>query len=125
MAEIRALAPLSLREWGRAFGVSHTAISDWLRSNPQDREDLRTTLAALEEASKARHNLGEWLLAPLAGLQVRPVDLLKDRRWRAFRGALAAEASPAPRLSASKLAARRRTETSWAIADADIEPDEA
>lgn len=125
MAQIRALAPLSLREWGRVFGVSHTAISDWLVGDPQDREYLRTALAALEEASRVKNDLGDWLQAPVPGLQVRPVDLLKDRRWRAFRGALAAQAAPGPRLSPSELAARRRAETSWAIADTDIEPDEA
>lgn len=125
MAQIRALAPLSLREWGRVFGVSHTAISDWLRGDPQEGENLRTALAALEEASRVKNDLGEWLLAPVSGLQVRPVDLLKDRRWRAFRGALAAQAAPVSRLSPSELAARRRAETSWAIADTDIEPDEA
>ncbi len=125
MEQIRTLAPLSLREWGRVFGVSHTAIGDWLRADPQDREDLRTTLAVLEDAARAKSNLGEWLVAPVPGLQVRPLDLLVDRRWRAFRGALAAETAPRPRLSPSDMAARRRAETSWAIADVDIERDEA
>lgn len=123
MAQINGLAPLSLREWGRVFGVSHTSISAWMKEDPADREKLGTVLGALE-AARTKPQLERWLLAPLQGIDVRPIDLLRDGRWRAFRGALVARAAAPATLSSEELAARRRAETSWALADAEIEPDD-
>jgi len=124
MERIRTLAPLSLRDWGSVFGVSHTAVRSWLRDDPE-REKLATVLSALEEAYASKPNLAAWLVTSLPGLEVRPLDLLRDDRWRAFRGALRAQAAPPPSLSRDELEARRRAETSWALADVEIEPDEA
>lgn len=122
MGRIRDLAPLSLRDWARVFGVSHTAIREWLRDD-SPRQKLTDTLAALEEAYRIHPDLRTWLTSPVAGLEIKPIDLLRDDRWRAFRGAIRAQAATASGLLPADVAARRRAETSWAVTDVEITPD--
>jgi hypothetical protein len=112
MDQLNALAPLSLREWGSVFGVSHTTIGLWADKDPGHAK-LDRVLEALREASFFHRDLAAWLGAPVAGMSVRPLDLLRDDRWRAFRGAIRTATTPAVTLSADELRTRREAEVSW------------
>jgi hypothetical protein len=125
MARIRAIAPLSFREWAPVFGVSHAAIKQWADGDEPDRPKLDRILNALSEASIHHHDLAAWLTAPVAGMEVRPLDLLRDERWRAFRGAMRARSAPAVTASPQELLRRRRAQSSWVIAEPVIVTDEA
>jgi hypothetical protein len=120
MARIRALAPLSYREWGPVFGVTHSAIKQWADSEPE-REKLDLVLTALDRAAGHRADLSTWLLSPLPGMQIRPLDLLREDRWRAFEGALRARPSRDVTLSGDELVRRRRDEVSWDVSELPIE----
>lgn len=114
MARIRQLAGFSLREWASVFGVTHTAIKQWLSTEP-DREKLSQVTQALEEATRYHGNLATWLGRPLPGMEVTPLDLLRVDNWRAFRGALRAGAPPPVTISGEELQRRRQTDESWAV----------
>jgi hypothetical protein len=57
MAQTRALAPLSLRDWATVFGVSHSAIKQWADSEEPSREKLDRVLGALTDASAHQAHL--------------------------------------------------------------------
>lgn len=124
MAHIRGLAPLSLREWGVVFGVSHTAIKDWIAEEP-DRVKLDRVVGALEEAAGHQPDLGRWLSSPVPGMEVRPVDLLRDDRWPAFRGAIRARSAPMAAVAPDLLMLRRRAQASWAVPESATVAEEA
>ncbi len=117
MARIRALAPLSFREWAPVFGVSHSAIKQWADGDEPDREKLDRVLGALDAAAAHQPDLGRWLMTPLPGMQQRPVDLLREDHWRAFRGALRARPAPAVSVAPEELARRRQMQISWAVVE--------
>ena len=121
MADIRRLAPLSLRDWATVFGVSHTAIRDWLKTDP-DRPELTQVLGLLEDASGRRADLAAWLTQPLEHLNVRPLDLLASHRWRAFRGAMRVRQAPVP-ITPAELKERRKSSLGWAMTDAPTVPE--
>lgn len=123
MARIRALAPLSLRDWGEVFGVSHSAIKQWADSEPA-REKLDRVLGALSEASAHHADLARWLVAPLPGMQIRPLDLLRDDRWRAFRGAIRTRPAPTVTMAPDQLLRRRQAQASWAVPEPPIVADD-
>jgi hypothetical protein len=125
MARIRALAPLSFRDWASVFGVSHSAIKQWVDGDEPDREKLDRVLGALTEASAYQPAVGRWLTSPLPGMELRPVDLLREDRWRAFRGAIRARSAPAVNIAADELVRRRRAQVSWAVPEPTTVPDEA
>ncbi|MEA2185598.1 MAG: hypothetical protein QOK16_609 [Solirubrobacteraceae bacterium] len=126
MARIRALAPLSFREWAAVFGVSHSAVKQWADGDEPERAKIDRVLAALNEASSHRSDLHRWLTSPVPGMDVRPVDLLRDEHWRAFRGAIRARSAPAPSLSSEELTRRRQRQVSWAVPEpATVADDEA
>jgi DNA-binding transcriptional regulator YiaG len=113
MARIRNIAPLSLREWEEVFGVSHSAVRNWLRSEP-DREKLTQVLESLEQAARYRGDVVPWLRQTLPGTTVTPLQLLARDNPRAFRGALRARASAPPQISPEELRQRRQADESWA-----------
>lgn len=124
MARIRALAPLSFREWAPVFGVSHSAIKQWVDGDEPGRDKLDRVLAALSEASVHQPNLAAWLAAPLPGMGTRPLDLLRDERWRAFRGAIRTRTAPAVTVPPDELVHRRRAQVSWVVAEPATAADE-
>jgi hypothetical protein len=123
MARIRALALLSLRDWAEVFGVSHAAIKQWADGDEPAREKLDRVLAALDEASAHQPDLARWLTATLPGMQVRPLELLRDDRWRAFRGAIRTRSAPAVALAPQELLRRRQAQASWAVDEPPIVAD--
>jgi hypothetical protein len=125
MAQIRALAPLSLREWASIFGVSHSAIKQWADGDEPHRDKLDRVLGALTEASAHQPNLAAWLTAALPGMDLRPLDLLRDERWRAFRGAIRTRSAPAVSIAPEELVRRRRAQVSWAVPEPSITADDA
>lgn len=116
MGRIERLAPLSRRDWATVFGVSHTLIGKWLRSDPP-REELRQVLELLVEAAPFHQDLAAWLRTEVPGIPVTPRDLLAARRWSAFRGAIIARPAPPVGLSDEEIAARRRADHTWFTAD--------
>jgi hypothetical protein len=122
MARINELAPLSLRQWAPVFGVTHTAVNDWLKSDPADRPELGQVLELLEDAGDRRADLASWLTTPLPNLNVMPLQLLTDRRWRAFRGATRVRPAPVE-ISSEELLQRRRDSIGWAITDTPTAPE--
>lgn len=114
MARIRALAPLSLRDWASVFGVSHSAIKQWADGEEPDREKLDRVLGALTEAGGHQPDLAGWLSTPLPGMELRPLDLLRDDRWRAFHGAVRARSAPPVKVPPGELVRRRQAQVSWA-----------
>lgn len=125
MARIRAIAPLSFREWAPVFGVSHAAIKQWADGEEPDRPKLDRILNALSEASIRHRDLRTWLNTAVRGMDVRPLDLLRDDRWRAFRGAIRARSAPTVSLSPEELMRRRRAQSSWVVAEPPVITDEA
>jgi hypothetical protein len=125
MARIRALAPLSFREWAPVFGVSHAAVKQWADGDEPDREKLDRVLNALSEAAVRHPDLVSWLVAPLPGMDVRPLDLLRDDRWQAFRGAIRAESAPTVSTTPEELIRRRRAQAAWAVPERQVIADEA
>ena len=124
MAQIRALAPLSLRDWATVFGVSHSAVKQWADSEEPAREKIDRVLGALQTAAAHQPDLAAWLSASLPGMQVRPLDLLRDERWRAFRGAIRTRSAPTASMAPEELVRRRRAQTSWAVPEPPVTPDE-
>ena len=125
MARIRALAPLSFREWSSVFGVSPSAVKLWNDSEEPERQKLDRVLGALTEASGRHPDLGRWLMAPLPGMDVRPVDLLRDDRWQAFRGAIRAHRASAVHIAPDELIRRRQAQVSWAVPEPPTVAEEA
>jgi hypothetical protein len=124
MARIRALAPLSLRDWAEVFGVSHSAVKQWIDGDEPAREKLDLVLDALNAASAHHANLATWLTVSLPGMEVRPLDLLRDERWRAFRGAIRARSAPTPSIAINELLRRRRAEVSWGVPEPAVTVDD-
>ncbi len=124
MAQIRALAGFSLRDWASVFGVSHSAIKQWADGDEPEREKLDRVLGALTEASAHKGNLGDWLATPLPGMTLRPLDLLRDDQWRAFRGAIRTRSSPAVQIAPDELVRRRRAQDSWAVPERPVAADD-
>lgn len=124
MARIRALAPLSLRDWADVFGVSHSAVKQWIDGEEPARDKLERVLDALDEASAHHADLATWLTASLPGMEVRPLDLLRDERWRAFRGAIRARSAPTPAIAPDELLRRRRAEVSWGVPEQAVTVDD-
>lgn len=125
MARIRAIAPLSFREWAPVFGVSHAAVKQWADGEEPERPKLDRILNALSEASIHHRDLRTWLSTAVPGMDVRPLDLLRDDRWRAFRGAIRARSAPALTMSREELMRRRRAQSSWVVAEPQVVTDEA
>jgi hypothetical protein len=111
MGRIRELAPtVSLRDWSGVLGVSPQAISNWSSREPPNRPELATVLQSLEEASTRRPLLGRWLKEPIAPDGPRPLDLMADQNWRAFRASsrLAPAASQQGSAPSNSMQARLR-----------------
>lgn len=125
MAQIRALAPLSFRDWAPVFGVSHSAIKQWTDGDEPSRDKLDRVLGALSDASIHQADLAAWLAAPLPGMQTRPLDLLLEERWRAFRGAIRTRVAPVVAVTPEELKRRRRAQVSWVVAEPATVADEA
>jgi hypothetical protein len=125
MARIRALAPLSYRDWAGVLGVSHSAVKQWADGPEPARDELDRVLAALSEASRYHADLPSWLTSPLPGMAKRPLDLLSEGRWRAFRGAIRTREAPTVALPPEDLARRREKQASWAVAEPPIVVDDA
>jgi hypothetical protein len=125
MMRIRAIAPLSYRDWGSVFGVSHSAVKQWADGEEPDRPKLDRILNALSEASIHHRDLAAWLTTPLPGMEIRPMDLLRDERWRAFRGAMRARSALPVTVAPEELARRRRAQSSWVVAEPATVADEA
>lgn len=117
MGRVRELAPLPLREWASVFGTSHTTVYQWVRRDPSARPKLTTVLEALERAAKHHGDVALWLRTPLSGTNIRPLDLLREERWRAFDGALRLKPHATLELDPDQLARLRRDEVSWALSD--------
>ncbi|MGE4427524.1 MAG: hypothetical protein AB7G37_13825 [Solirubrobacteraceae bacterium] len=113
MARVIDLAPLSLREWADVFGVSHTTIKHWRDHDASARPKVDRVLGALGEARTRHADLSEWLRSPLPGTALRPLDLLRDERWTAFRGAVRAVAAPTVDVDVEELRRRRHREINW------------
>lgn len=113
MAKIRALAPLSLRDWAPVVGKSHTTVSAWAAGEEPNEPKLDQILTALDEASRYHADLRTWLTSPLPGMSTRPVDLLRESRWRAFRGAVRSGQASTPQITPNELIERRRGKLSW------------
>jgi transcriptional regulator with XRE-family HTH domain len=124
MAQIRTLAPLSLRDWASVFGVSHSAIKQWADGEEPNRDKLDRVLGALNEASAHQANLAAWLTTQLPGMELRPVELLRAERWRAFRGAIRTRSAPAVSIEPEELVRRRRAQVSWAVPEPPITSDD-
>lgn len=114
MARIRAVAPLSYRDWAPVFGVSHAAIKQWVDGEEPQRNKLDRVLGALHEAAIHRADIPRWLVSELPGMGIRPLDLLRDDRWRAFRGAIRTRYAPSVDLEPTELTRRRQAQVSWA-----------
>jgi hypothetical protein len=125
MARIRALAPLSFRDWAPVFEVSHTRIKQWADGEEPDRPKLDRILNALSEASVYHRDMRTWLTTVVPGMDVRPLDLLRDERWRAYRGAIRARSAPAVTVPPEELMRRRRVQSSWVMAEPPVVTDEA
>lgn len=125
MARIRSMAPLSLREWAPVFGVSHSAIKQWADGDEPNREKLDRVLGAISEARAHHPDLKGWLTTGLPGMDVRPLDLLRENRWRAFRGAIRARSAPAVDIAPDELVRHRRAQVSWAVPEPLTVADEA
>jgi DNA-binding transcriptional regulator YiaG len=125
MARIRSLAPLSLREWATVFGVSHSAIKQWVDGDEPNREKLDRVLGAISEAGAHHPDLAVWLTARVPGTDLRPIDLLREDRWRAFRGAIRTRSAPVVDLAPDELVRRRRAQVSWAVPEPLTVADEA
>jgi hypothetical protein len=93
MARIRALAPLSFRDWAPVSGVSHSAVKQWADGDEPDRAKLDRVLGALSEAAVHQPDLAGWLVTSLPGMQVRPLDGCA----RSVGGRFAAQSVPARR----------------------------
>jgi hypothetical protein len=117
MARIRALAPLSFRDWAPVFDRSHSAIKQWADGEEPTNPKLDQVIDALSEASIFHRDLATWLTSPVPGMAVRPVDLLKEDRWRAFKGAIRAGHAPTVTVEPEELLNRRRSQSSWAVAE--------
>lgn len=87
MAELQALAPLSLRQWAHVFGVSKQAISNWIAEEPRERPELDAAVTALRGAAARQPDLAGWLQRHLPGSERTPLDLAKTAHWRAFKAA--------------------------------------
>jgi hypothetical protein len=125
MALIRGLAPLSLREWAAVFGVSHSAVKQWADGEEPNRDKLDRVLGALNEASGYHADLARWLTSALPGMEIRPLDLLRNDRWRAFKGAIRTRTAPAVTETAEELQRRRRNQVSWAVPEPPTIADDA
>lgn len=125
MARLRAVAPLSLRDWAYVLDVSHSAVGQWVENEPPERRNLDRILDALTEARAHHSDVASWLAARLPGMGVRPMDLLREERWRAFRGAMRARSAPSVTLSPDELMHRRREQASWVVAEPATVADEA
>ncbi len=120
MAQVLTLAPLPLRTWAGVFGVTHTTIGHWKDGQEPDRDQLDRVLGALTEAAPFHADLASWLQAALPGTDIRPLDLLRDERWTAFRGAIRVQSAPSVGLDGDELVRRRRAQVSWAVPEVPI-----
>ncbi len=117
MAQIAAIAPLSLRRWATVFGVSQTAIRNWLTSNPNSTErlaHLNEILSLVREAARRRRDVSRWLVERLPDSDFTPADLLAEGRTRAFLGAMRMS-GPQPKPQEHDLLEARRDRLPWAI----------
>jgi hypothetical protein len=125
MAELQALAPLSLRQWADVFGVSKQAISNWIAEEPRERPELDGALTALRAAASRQPDLAGWLQHQLPGSERTPLDLAKAARWRAFKAAsrLAAPVGVGvPPTQAMRELARERRALAKRLGGADAPP---
>jgi hypothetical protein len=83
------------------FEVSHTRIKQWADGEEPDRPKLDRILNALSD----HRDMRTWLTTAVPGMDMRPLDLLRDERWRAFRGAIRARSAPAVTVSPEELEA--------------------
>ena len=81
-------------------------------------------LAALSEASAFHHDLRTWLSSRLPGMELTPLELLRDDKFRAFRGAIRARPAPEVTSPAGELARRRREQVSWVVPEPPTVPDD-
>jgi hypothetical protein len=126
MRSLRALAPdLSLRQWADAFGVTKQAISNWVSTEPRARPELDEAAAALRAAAMRHPDLSGWLRSPLPGSSRSPLDLVRDRRWKALSAAARLKApirTEAGATQSMREDARRRRGISKRLGGADTPP---
>lgn len=126
MAKVRDLAPeVTMKEWGEVFGVSRQTVNAWLATEPKSRPELDDVVASLNQAATFHTGVGRWLRSPVPGMDIKPIELLRSKRWRAFHGAVRAQAAPATNLAANTLMERRRAEVSWAPPTLEAEAEQA
>ena len=88
MTVLRAAAPrLSLSDWAKAFGVTKQAIRNWVDADPRERPELDEAAVTLRAVAARHPDVSAWLVAPLPGSDRVPLDLIRERRWRALRAA--------------------------------------
>lgn len=125
MQRILALAPLSRRQWGDVFSVSHAAIQKWASGDEPAREELDTVLTLLQRASVEHGDLRAWLAAPVGRSSVTPLELLREKRWRAFIGAVHTRRAPKPEVSSAELLRLRKEQLPWAVPEPTPTSDES
>jgi transcriptional regulator with XRE-family HTH domain len=114
-----SLSGLSQRQLASVLGVSHTLVGQWVRSEP-DRPELSQILEAAQKAGRYHADLKNWLVQPVSGTRITPLDLLRAKNWRAFEGAIRAKPAASPSAPASDLLASRMAEVSWAMAEPSV-----
>lgn len=93
-ARLRDLSGLDAERLGELFGVSRVTFQNWTAGTiPHDarRERLLEVLSLVEEAAKrlgTPRATADWLLTPTTAGGKKPIQLLKARQDRAFRGHL-------------------------------------
>ncbi len=91
---LRALSGLDATLLGGVFGVSRITFQQWIAGKtprPDRLEHLHNVLGLTEELSDrlgGSQTVRTWLLEPIAPGASRPIDLLQQQRYRAFRGAI-------------------------------------
>ncbi|HEX5415901.1 MAG TPA: hypothetical protein VFZ25_09560 [Chloroflexota bacterium] len=93
-ARLRQISGLDVEELAGIFGISRTAYHAWITGTaPRTgrHEHLLEVLALVEEASRRLGNQSAtktWLRSPVAPAGPTPLDLLHERDYDLFRGAL-------------------------------------
>lgn len=116
-ARLRDLSGLDAERLGELFGVSRVTFQNWTAGTiPHDarRERLLEVLSLVEEAAKrlgTPRATADWLLTPTTAGGKKPIQLLKARQDRAFRGHLLRAGRSRPLLQAPRPSRSRRVLT--------------
>jgi hypothetical protein len=97
---LRALTDLTVQQLADVFDIKRGAFHGWLNgTSPRgEREShLLETLKFIETAATQFQDtqaLKQWLLTPVAPGAETPLQLMKQRRWRALQGLLVRARTP-------------------------------